>query len=98
MKLSEERLTNETADQMLFSSIQKEPFKGFKDSFCKSKLKSYEKTKELTFQRNSLRILVACSNEYQMRVDLEKVVSYPLAPVPIPLGTPDGAIRKTVIH
>ena len=41
-------------------------------------------------------MLVAYSNKHEAGVDLEKVLCFPLAPVSIPLRTPDGAIRKTV--
>ena len=83
-------------DQMFFSPIKKEPLKAFKDSCVKSKTKSDGMTKELTFQRDVLGMLVAYSNKHETGIDLERVLSYPLAPVSIPLSTPDGAIRKTV--
>ena len=41
-------------------------------------------------------MLVAYSNKHEAGVDLEKVLCFPLAPVSIPLSTPDGAITKTV--
>ena len=48
------------------------------------------------FQRDVLGMLVACSNQHEAGIDMERVLSYPLAPVSIALGTPDGAIRKTI--
>ena len=47
------------------------------------------------FQRDVLSILVAYSNLYEAGIDLQNVLSFPLAPVLIPLSTVDGAIRKT---
>ena len=39
---------------------------------------------------------VAFSNKHETSIDLERVISYPLAPMSILLSTPDGAIRETV--
>ena len=41
-------------------------------------------------------MLVTYSNKHKTGVDIEKVMCFLLAPVSIPLNTPDGAIRKTV--
>ena len=57
---------------------------------------SKRKAKELAFQRDILGILVAHSCQYKSRIDIDVVLQYPLAPVSVPLSTPDGAIRKTV--
>ena len=95
MKEFKERLTTDTPDEMCFSPIKKEPLKAFKDSSVRSKFKSDGKTKELKFQRDVLGMLVAYSNKHENGIDLERVLAYPLAPVSIPLSTPDGAIRKT---
>ena len=54
------------------------------------------KAKELAFQRDILGILVAHSCQYKSGIDIDVVLQYPLAPVSVPLSTPDGAIRKTV--
>ena len=51
-------------------------------------------TKELVFQRDVLGILVAYSNKHEAGIDLQNVLSFPLALVSIPLSTADGAIRK----
>ena len=52
--------------------------------------------KELTFQRDILGILVAHSYQYNSGIDTDSVLCCPLAPVSVPLSTPDGSIRKTV--
>ncbi len=39
--------------------------------------------------------MVAYSNKHKAGVDLETTLSFPLAPVSMPLSTADGAIRKT---
>ena len=48
------------------------------------------------FQRDILGKLVALSHQRKTAVDLDSCLIYPLAPVSLPLSTPDGAIRKTV--
>ena len=55
-----------------------------------------EKAKEITFQRNILGLLVAHSEKHKVGINLEKVLTFPLAPVAISLSTADGAIRKTM--
>ena len=95
----QERITTKSAESSktdFFSPIKKEKLKTFKDVAVKTKLKSKGKVKELTFQRDILGMLVAYSNKHELGVDLEKVLCFPLAPVSIPLSTPDGALRKTV--
>ena len=52
--------------------------------------------KQLTFQRNILGILVAHSYQYNSGTDINSVLCYPLAPVSVPLSTPDRSIQKTV--
>ena len=69
--------------------------KTFKDSAVKAEVKSKAKTKQLVFQRDVLGILVAYSNKHEAGIDLQNVLSFPLAPVSIPLSAADGAIRKT---
>ena len=53
------------------------------------------KSKEIAFQRDIFVILVSQSYANKTGVDMEKVLTYPLAPVSIPLCTPDGSNRKT---
>ena len=50
----------------------------------------------MMFQRDILGILVAHSYQYNWGIDTDSVVCYPLAPVSVPLSTPDGSIKKTV--
>ena len=90
------RIATESSETDFFSPIKREPLKTFKNLAVKTKLKSQGKTKELTFQRDILGILVAYSNKHETGVDLERVLCCSLAPISIPLCTADGAIRKTV--
>ena len=84
------------AEREFFSPNKKGKLSTFTNSAVKAKLKSETKTKELTFQRDILGMLVAFSSKHEAGIDLEKMLCFPLAPVSIPLSTPDGAIRKTV--
>ena len=96
MSAFEDRIKMESPETGFFSPIKREPLKTFKNSTVKTKVKSQGKTKELTFQRDILGVLVAYSNKHEAGVDLERALCFPLAPISIPLSTADGAIRKTV--
>ena len=80
------------AESEFFSPIRKVKLSTFRNSAVKAKLKSETQTKEFTFQRDILGMLVAYSSKHEAVIDLEKVLCFPLAPVSIPLSTPDGAI------
>ena len=54
------------------------------------------KVKELTFRKDILGILVAHSYQCNSGIDIDSVLYYSLAPVFVPLSTPDGPIRKAV--
>ena len=41
-----------------------------------------------------LGLIVAASNKEKSAVDIEKALTYPLAPVSLPLASADGARRK----
>ncbi len=95
----QDRITTDSAELPVadcFSPIKREMLETFMNSAVKTKIKNKGKIKELTHQRDILGMLVACSNKHKSGVDLEKEFCFPLAPVLIPLCTPDGAIRKTV--
>ena len=96
VEFQDRQITTESSKPKFFSPIKREPLKTFKNTTVKTKLQSQGKTKELTFQRDILGMLVAYSNKHETGIDLEKALCFPLAPVSIPLSTPDGAIRKTV--
>ena len=50
----------------------------------------------MAFQRDILGILVARSYQYNSSIYIDAVLCYPLAPVSIPLSTPDGSMKKMV--
>ena len=81
---------------MFFSTLKRNKFKSWKDTSKKFVAKKNEKPKELAFQRDILGVLVEHSCQYKSGIDIGIVLQYPLAPVSVPLSTPDGAIRKTV--
>ena len=91
----EDRITQEDHDKEFFSPIRRVPLKTFKDSAVKKTVKSKGKCKDLAFQRDILGLLVAYSSKHESGINLERALTFPLAPVSIPLSTADGAIRKT---
>ena len=58
-------------------------------------VKSKGKCKDLSFQREILGLLVAYSSKYESGINLDRALTFRLAPIKIPLSTTDGAIRKT---
>jgi hypothetical protein len=71
----QDRITTESTGSSktdFFSPIKRETLKTFKSLAVKTKLKSKGKTKELTFQRDILGMLVAYSNKHEAGVDLER--------------------------
>jgi hypothetical protein len=96
MESFETRLTTKDPEELFFSPLKRHKFKSWKDTSRKVVVKKDGKAKELAFQRDILGILVAYSHQHKAGVDIDAALCYPLAPVSIPLSTPDGAIRKTV--
>ena len=92
----EDKLSTKSPEPDFFSPIKRVPLKMFKNLARKASFKSEEKAIDLKFQRDILGILVAYSNKHETGVDLAKVLSFPLAPISIPLSTADGTLRKTV--
>ena len=95
----QDRITTESAlaespGADFFSPIKREKLETFKNLAVKTKIKNKGRIKELTYQRDILGMLVVYSNKHESGVDLEKVLCFPLAPVSIPLCTPDGAYEK----
>ena len=91
----EERMTKTESPEEFFDPIRKFKWKTFRDSENKVKIKKDGRCKEVMFQRDILGKLVALSHKHRIGVDLDSVLVYPLAPICLPLSTPDGAIRKT---
>ena len=92
----EARMTDIAQAIKFFDPIPKVVTKTFKDGTVKSTIRSKGKSKELVFQQNILGLLVAHSNNHNMAINLKKALTFPLAPVAIPLSTADGFPRKTV--
>ena len=92
----EERMSSSESTKKFFDPIRKCKPITFTDSSRKSKVNIGGKCKEVMFQRDILGKLVALSHQRKTAVDLHSCLIYPLAPVSLPLSTPDGAIRKTV--
>ena len=82
-------------NKKLFDPIKKSKWIGFSTNSIKSTVKINGKIRDVIVQRDILGTLVACSHEGNSPVDLNKALSYPLAPVSLPLASADGAKRKT---
>lgn len=94
----ESRLTSETSEPTseFFSTLKQFKFESFESSNIKAFVKKDGKKKEISHERDVLGKLVSQSYASKKGVDMEVVLTYPLAPVSIPLSTSDGSIRKTV--
>ena len=89
MESFEERLTTDPNTATFFIPFKQNKYKSWKDSAKKIVVK-----KDLTFQRDTRGILVAHSYKYNSGIAIDSVLCYQLAPVSVPLSTPDGSIRK----
>ena len=90
------RLYTESCDgkSSLFSNIKQNKFKSFEDNNIKAVVEKIGKQVEIAYQRGILGILVSQSYTSKTDVDIDKIFMYPLAPVSIPLCTPDGKTEK----
>lgn len=73
--------------------IQRRKIKNFASAAVKSKVTKDQKVIELKGTRDLFGRLLYLSTVH--KVDMEKVFSYPLTPVPLSLGHVDGSINKT---
>ena len=78
-----------------FSNKIKESVENVHGSFVKAKVSKNDKQQEIQVQSNILAKLVHLSS-FTKAINLEKTMSFPLAPVSLPLSHYDGTIRKTV--
>ena len=56
----------------------------------KTKVTAKGKSKDVTVQRDSLGIIVAASYKEKLMIDIDRALSFPLAPVPLSLAPADG--------
>ena len=92
-KFKEERLLNATVK--FHDPISRNKFKLFKDIGKKLSITKINTTKVIEANRNVLGTLLACTAKYEKPLDFEKVLSYPLAPVPLSIANADGILRST---
>ena len=85
---------NNDVDTGFFSVIKRNIYKSFEDSNVKAVVKKTGRQKELSSQRDILGLLVCSSYQSNKAVNVAKAMTYPLAPVSLPLCTPDGVIQK----
>ena len=79
-----------------FSKIQKTKFKSFEDTSKKLVIEKDGLKRKILCQRDILGILISLSYKCQQPIDIDRAMTYSLAPVPPSLCTHDGALRKTV--
>ena len=83
----------ESGNKQLFAPIPRSQLKTFRDSNKKSKVTAKGKIKEMVFERDILGKLLALSNKHNSPVDIHKLLTYSLAPVPLCLSNADGTRR-----
>ena len=86
MESFETRIETKESTEMFFSTLKRNKLKSWKDTSKTLVAKKDGKTKELAFQRD---ILVADSCQYKSGINIDVVLQYPLAPVSVPLSTPE---------
>ena len=92
MKKLKDRLCE--SKKNLFYPITKAVWQSFEKMQMKTKVKVNGKSKDISIQRYILGLIVAASNKEKSDVDIEKALTYPLAPVSLPLAFADGAWGK----
>ena len=86
-----ERLVNKTKN--FNAPIKRLNLKTFSNTVKSSKVKGKTKTRQITAERNVFGQLVLLAIEHN--ISLERVLCFPLGPVPWPLATADGCPVKT---
>jgi hypothetical protein len=94
-----ERLNREgessQSTRKFFDPVKRVPWKGFSGVARSTKVSAKDKSKEVTVQRDILGLLMAISHRENSPIDIDKALSFSLAPVPLSLATADGTRRKT---
>ena len=86
---------NGVGEKHLFNVIERVKWNGFESENMKVKMKVDGKTQEISVQKDVFALLAAKSEEDSTAVDMNAALAFPLAPVSLPLATPDGCMRKT---
>ena len=86
---------NGVGEKHLFNVIEREKWTGFESENMKVSVKVDGKAKAVTVQKDIFALLAAKSDKDFTAVDMTDALRFPLAPVSLPLATPDGGMRKT---
>ena len=78
---------------VFYSTSSRFKLEHFETGCIKETIRKDGKSKEIAYQRDILGILVSQSYANKTGVDIEKVLTNPLAQVSIPLCTPDGSSK-----
>ena len=95
MKDFAQRLHQDGSSESLNDTIKKFPLKNFEEKLVKAKISQNGNQKEIRIQRDTLAKLVSLSNKHKSPTDIDAALSYPLAPVSLPLCNAGRSIRKT---
>ena len=79
----------------IFTPIRRIKRESFESSVVKSKIVINGKVADVAIQSDILGILAAKSDLEKGCVDIDKALTYLLAPVSLPLACSDGGMRKT---
>ena len=86
---------NDVGDQHLFTVLERVKWTGFETENMKVNVKVDGKTKTVSVQKDIFALIAAKSGKDFTAVDMKQALKFPLAPVSLPLATPDGCMRKT---
>ena len=90
-----QRLYKDGSSKSLTDTIRKFPLKNCEEKSLKAKVSRNGNQKEIRIQRDILGKLVSLSNKHKSPIDSDEALSYPLAPISLPLCNADGSISKT---
>ena len=90
-----QRLHKDGSSKSLTDTIKRFSLKNFEEKPLKGKVSRTGNQKEIRIQRDILGKLVSLSNKHKSPIDVDAALSYPLAPISLPLCNADGSIRKT---
>ena len=75
--------------------IKRVPWKGFSEAVKKVKVTVGNKTRDVAVQRDILGLLLTTSFKEGGSIEIDKALTYSLAPLPLALATSDEYRRKT---
>ncbi len=84
-----------TSHSFTADPIKRVPWKGFSEAVKKVKVTVGNKTRDVAVQRDILGLLLTTSFKEGGSIEIDKALTYSLAPLPLALAISDGYRRKT---